>query len=234
VARAVTSISAIAILLQLLQIGALGQAAAQATIVDRGSGVKFPVALVPIGGGPPHQLTGTATRERTILRVNVYAYGLYVDGQAARAYLSAFAGRTALDRDPTFLQRLLEMRVPMTLRLVTTRDLAGDTLVEAFDEALTPRVRRAATERKMTGGEAALERFRAYFNLRELAGGTEIVFSCAGGRLSTAVIGQPRPVIESPALCWALFDVYLGAAPISRDGRRSLLEGFPALLTGSR
>jgi hypothetical protein len=225
----------ILVVLQLFQSGVSGQPAAQATVVDRSSSVKFPVVLVPPGGGSPHQLTGTATRERTILRVNVYAYGLYVDGEAARANLSAFSGRpTALDRDPAFLQRLLEMRVPMTLRLVTTRDLAGDALVGAFDEALKPRVQRAATELKMTGGEAALERFRAYFNLRELADGTEIVFSCAGGRLKTTVGGQARPEIESPALCRALFDVYLGTAPISRDGRRSLIEGFPSLLAGSR
>ena len=221
----------------LLRSAGSAQSAAQPAVVERQSGVSFPVVLTPPGGAVSHRLMGTATRERTIFKVKVYAYGLYVDPEAARAHLTSFAGRpvSALDRDPAFFRRLLDSSIPMSLRLVTTRDVAGAALGEAFDDALKPRVVRAATELKMPGGQAPLDRFRGYFNLREVVQGTEIVFSCeVGGRLRTMVSAQPRPEIESPALCWALFDVYLGDKPISADGRRSLVAGFPALLAGSR
>ena len=215
---------------------AAGPLFAQATVTDPQSGVAFPSQLTPPGGGPPHQLTGTATRERTIFKVKVYAYGLYVDPASARTQLGQFAGRpaSALERDHTFLQRLLDIRMAMSLRLVTTRDLAGDAMRNAFDEALKPRVERAAETLEMPDGGLALERFRGYFNLREMAAGTEIVFSCSpGGRLTATVGGERKPPIESPALCWALFDVYLGDRPISADGRRRLVAGFPELLAGS-
>jgi hypothetical protein len=216
---------------------AAAQLASQSTIVDRQSGVAFPVALIPPGGGAPHRLTGTATRERTIFRLKVYAYGLYVNAGAARTVLAAFVGRpaAALESDQTFFQRLLDMRIPMTLRLVMTRDVAGEAIGNAFDDALKPRVARAATNSNKGDGSAALERFRSYFNLHELARGAEIVFSCSsGGRLNTTVDHQSRPEIQSPALCWALFDVYLGDRPISTDGRRSLVSSFPTLLAGSK
>ena len=72
------------------------------------------------------------------------------------------ANRLADDR--TFFRRLLDFDVPMTLRLVMTRDVSGSDVAGSFDEALTPRVR-AATGRGLTGGEAALARFRGFFNL---------------------------------------------------------------------
>ncbi len=165
---------------------ALSQVAASPTRVDPQSGVAFPVALTPPGSAVPHQLTGTATREKTIFRVNVYAYGLYVDADAARREFAVYKGKPPEALDRAFLQRLLEMRIPMTMRLVMTRDISGEGIANAFDDALKPRVATAAKESNRTDGPVALEKFRGYFNLREVARGTEFVFSCSpGGRLST-------------------------------------------------
>ena len=50
------------------------------------------------------------------------------------------------------------------------------------------------------------------------------------GRLATSVGGDERPPINSRALCGALFDVYLGEDPISDDGKRRVVAGFPGLL----
>jgi hypothetical protein len=214
---------------------AQAQVAASSTMVDPQSGVAFPVTLVPPGTAVPHQLTGTATREKTIFRVKVYAYGLYVDADAARRDLGMFKGRTADSLDRTFFQRLLEMRIPMTMRLVMARDVSGEAIANAFDEALKPRVAIAAKESNRTDGAVALEKFRSYFNLRELARGTEFVFSCSpGGRLNTTVNTQAKPEIQSAALCWALFDVYLGDKPVSTEGRRRLIAGFPGILAASK
>jgi hypothetical protein len=214
---------------------ALSQVAASPTKVDPQSGVAFPVALTPPGSAVPHQLTGTATREKTIFRVNVYAYGLYVDADAARREFAVYKGKPPEALDRAFLQRLLEMRIPMTMRLVMTRDISGEAIANAFDDALKPRVATAAKESNRTDGPDALEKFRGYFNLREVARGTEFVFSCSpGGRLSTTVNTQSRPEIQSATLCRALFDVYLGDKPVSSDGRRSLISGLPGILATSK
>lgn len=218
----------------LLVVPLAAQLSAQPTIVDRESGLAFPVTLTPPGGSTPHQLTGTATRERTIFRIKVYAYGLYVDAGAARTVFAAFAGKpaTAFEGDRTFFHSLLDMRIPMTLRLVMARDVTGEAIANAFDDALKPRVGRVIPSHRQEAS-AALERFRSYFNLNELARGTEIVFSCSSdGRLNTTVDTKARPEIRSPELCRALFDVYLGDTPISTSGRRSLVRRFPALLAG--
>ena len=220
-------------LILLLTGAAAAEPPAQSVVTDRQSGAQFSVTLTPPGGGSPHQLTGTATREKTIFRINVYAYGLYVDAARARAALGAFSGQplAALERGGAFFQRLLEMQIPMTLRLVMLRDVKGAALGQAFDDALKPRVARFSAAANGLDGRTALDAFRAYFNLREASRGTEIVFSCgAGGHLTTSVNGEARPPIDSPALCRALFDVYLGDTPISIEGRRSVIGGFPALL----
>ncbi len=203
------------------------------TVKEQQSGVPFPIRLTPPGGATPHLLMGTAIREKTIFRVKVYAFGLYVDPAGARANLTAFAGVPAstLVRDKSFYRRILDMDFAMTLRLVMTRGVAGDAVADAFDSALRPRVQRAAAEMNMPGGATALERFRRHFNLHEVTKGAEIVFSCSpAGRLETSVRGASRPGIESRALCWALFDVYIGEQPISADGKKSVIAGFPEFL----
>ena len=214
---------------------ATGQTTGPESVREPRSGVVFPVLLTPPGGTVPHRLTGTALRVKTWFRVKVYAFGLYVEPDKARSALSAFAGvpASSLARDARFYQRLLDGDFALTLRIVLTRDVGGKDVADSFDDALRPRVRRAAADMKMPGGEAALQQFRGYFNLDEVTRDTEIVFSCSpGGRLETSVRGRSRPGIESAALCWALFDVYLGAQPVSAEGRTSVIAGFPELLAG--
>jgi hypothetical protein len=111
-------------------------------VIDPQSGVAFPVTLAPPGSAGPHQLTGTATRERTIFKVNVYAFGLYVDAEVARKELASFKGKPPEALDHTFYQRLLEMRIPMTMRLVMTRDISG----EAIAKAIAPRVQQHSND----------------------------------------------------------------------------------------
>jgi hypothetical protein len=184
------------------------------------------------GSQDPHTLVGTGIRTKTFLRIQVYAFGLYVDAPAAASALQAWAGRPArdLEQDPSFYRELLKGRFGMTLRLVMTRDVNGDDMAEAFDDALRPRVERAAAELSMPGGEAALTRFRRYFDVEELTKESELLFSCLpGGTLVTSVRGEVKGEIHSTALCWALFDVYLGAEPISKDGKKGLVRHFPEL-----
>lgn len=204
----------------------------RAEVNEPRSGIAFPVRLVPPGGRAAQQLVGTAVRVKTIFRIKVYALGLYVDPEAARTALSTFAGRprATLERDASFFAVLLQMKFGMTLRLVMARNVGGKEVAEAFDDALRPRLSQAEAS-GMPGGEVALAQFRRHFDSQEVSKGTEVVFSCRpGGRFETTVGGARRPTIESPALCWALFDVYLGEKPISTDVRRHLVGGFPEVL----
>jgi hypothetical protein len=223
------------ILLAAVTMTVAAQETTPSTVKERWSGTSFPIRLTPPGATTPYRLTGTAIRERTFFKVKVYAFGLYVDPDGARANLSAFAGVSAstLERDRNFYRRILEMDFAMALRLVMTRDVAGEAVADAFDSAMKPRVERAARDMNMPGGAVALDTFRGYFNLDEVTKGTAIVFSCnPAGRLETSVRGESRPGIQSHALCWALFDVYLGEKPISAEGKKSVITGFPDLLAG--
>lgn len=201
------------------------------TYTDPSTGVEFPTSLTPPGGTTAHTLTGTGVRTRTMLKVKVYAFGLYVDPAGATATLGNWAGKTAaqLQGDNAFYAKVLERGFAMSLRLVMTRDVDGATMAEAFDGALRPRVQEAAG-RGMPGGEAALDQFRGFFSDR-VTKGTEMVFSCTPeGHYTTSIAGTQKPDLHSPALCWALFDVYLGAKPISSDGKKTAIASFPALL----
>ncbi|MDH3497756.1 MAG: chalcone isomerase family protein [Gemmatimonadota bacterium] len=211
--------------------GALGAAAAQETVNEPSSGVPFPLRLVAPSGGE-QILMGTGLRTKTFLKVKVYAFGLYVDSAAGQAAMATFAGKDqkTLEKDDAFYGALLKMSFPMTLRLVMTRDVGGDDMAEAFDGALRPRVQQAAAEMSMPGGEAALDTFRGYFSVEEMTKESELLFSCTNGTLASSVKGEARAPIQSPALCWALFDVYLGQKPISGDGKKKVIANFPALI----
>jgi hypothetical protein len=181
-----------------------------------------------------HQLVGTGLRDRTIFRVKIYAFGMYVDPAGARAALRGFAGQPAsvLERNERFYRRVLDLDFAITLRLVMLRNVGGDDVASAFEEALRTRLARVERETRDRSGLLALETFRRFFDVQEVRRGTEIVFSCnARGQFASALGGVRRPVLESKPLCRALFDVYLGERPISESGKKSVIAGFPALLS---
>ena len=214
---------------------AAGQATTPDTVLEPESGTLFPVVLTPPGGMMPHRLVGTGIRQRTIFRVNVYAFGLYVDAAGAEAALAEFAGTpaAALRRDARFCPRLLDLDFGMTLRLVMTRTVEGGDVADAFDDALRQRMAPPRRKGYAPDAAAALARLRSYLDVDEVRRGTEIVFSCEpAGRLTTSVGDAQRPPIASRGLCRALFDVYLGEDPIARDGKRNMIAGFAALLAG--
>ncbi len=209
------------------------QPPAPGTVREPESGTAFPVVLTP-PGTTTHRLVGTGIRQRTIFRVDVYAFGLYVDPAGARTALAAFAGRRAseLRRDEKFHRRLLDLDFGMTLRLVMTRTVEGGDVADAFDDALRPRMPRSGRRNADGAGrDAPLARLRSHLDVDEVARGTEIVFSCdPGGRLTASVGDAAQPPIASRDLCRALFDVYLGQDPIERDGKRNISAGLARLL----
>lgn len=193
--------------------------------------VDFPAELRTPAG--VQLLTGTGVRLRTVFNVKVYTFGLYVDRGGARTALAPWRGKSAADlaRDESLYAELLKGSFPMTMRLQMARAVSARQMAEAFEDALAPRVARGA-QGNMPGGADALRRFRALFT-SELRNGTELLFTWApGDKLLVAIGGQQVGEIENRALCWALFDVYLGPTPISGDGKRSVVATLPNVISG--
>lgn len=202
------------------------------SVIDPSSKRAFPVQITVPGRATTHTLAGTAIRTKTFLKVQVYAYGLYVEPDHARTALADWRGKTAreLKDDASFYQALLQDSFAKSIRLHMTRDVGGDDMADAFDEALGPRVD-AAAGRGMGGGREALVTFRSYFDVGELTKESILTFSCLpGGTLLTSVNGELRAPLQSAPLCWALFDVYLGPDPIMKKGKETVIERIPQLL----
>jgi hypothetical protein len=211
----------------------MAQSTTLETLNEPHSGTPFPVSLTPPGDTTPHWIMGAGLRQRTILRLRIYAFGLYIDPEGARASLSQFAGlpTSTLERDESFYRHLLDLNFAMTLRLVMTRTVSGADVAASFNDALRPRMTRTVMDTNNSSDLTALKEFRGYLDVDEVRTGTELIFSCSpAGRLTTSVGGDERPPITSKSLCRALFDVYLGEDPISDAGKRSIIAGFHGLL----
>jgi hypothetical protein len=203
------------------------------TIEEPKSEVEFPIEKQALGSERVEVVTGTGLRTKTIFRVKVYAFALYVDADGARKHLAKWKGRSAnqLADDKTFYEALLKDDFGKSLRLVMTRNVDGDDMAEAFDDVLAPRLKKAEKKLEMPGGMEAMKVFRAYFDVDEVEEDTVLDFSWhPGGKLVTAIGGKVMGTIENKALCWALFDVYLGKDPIEEKGKASVIARFPNLL----
>ena len=205
----------------------------QPPLIEPHSGIRFPTLLTPPGDTAPQWLAGAGVQQATLFRINVYAFGLYVDREAARAALADYAGRpaTRLAEDEGFYRRLLKLEFAMTLRLVLARDLSGADIATAFDQALRPRLERRQRTAGTPHDGTALPRMRGYFTMDRLAKGAEILFCYRPAqRLTVAVAGTAHQPLRSRTLCEVLFDLYLGAEALSEQGRRSVIASFPELL----
>lgn len=179
-------------------------------------------------------LLGVGVREKTIFKVNVYAMGLYVDLSAALPVLKKAVGQRTLKqakKEQAFHDAFLNDDFGKTLRWVMARDVGGEDIAEAFRDSLEPRIKKAKLdEQERAAAEQALRTFRGWFD-KELAEDTELRFHWEpGAKLHVYVGGEKKGVIQNLALCRAMFDVYLGADPISSSAKTNFIEGAYARL----
>jgi hypothetical protein len=212
------------------------------SVIQKDTKVAFPVVrhAVPTDAPdapetPVHHLAGTALRDKTIFGVDVYAYGIYLEPRAAQRILARWKGTDAakLAKDEEFYAALYSGEpLAKTLRMVFVRNVDGEDVAEAFEEGLAPRIARAAKEPySLPDATEELARFKGYFSLDKLKKGNEVVISVdEAGRLTTEVAGEIKPPIQSPALAWAMFDVFLGDDPIEERGKREVVGRVPELL----
>ncbi len=168
----------------------------------------------------PTSLSARSKRVLGLKQVDVYALGLYVDPAAVK---KAAAGRGAVDRD--LLARVASDAVPKTMRIVvTTGLLTRARFLASVRETLAPALARA-------GDPGAMAAFEALFKGVEVGRGTALAFSSlAGGGLAVQVGGVELGRVASPAFGPAFFDLYLGAHPVSVEGKAAIVAGLAGLI----
>lgn len=182
-----------AILLGLFLAGfALGQ-----EIVEPKSGVKFGAK------DGDASLLGVGLRTKTMLKVKVYAIGLYVGGAAIAGPLKGKAGSAELYGE------LVNGDFPKKVVMRFVRDVSTDQIRDAFRESLK-------------GGGGKTEEWIQYFEA--IKSGQECVIAWVPGTgLQTKVAGADKPVINDKALAAAVFGIWLGEKPVQEDLKKDLV-----------
>ena len=180
-------------------------------------------------------LLGLAIREKTIFNVNVYSYVLYVDQSTVKGDLARWKGQSAkaVGKDDALFYKLLAQSGTKEIRMRFCRNVDAEDIVDAFEGSLKPRI--LALKKAERTSEAIklanLTTFRKFFSLDKLKEGNELRFTWhPDGTLSTVVNGVRKEDLMAPALCKAMFDVYLGGSPISKSGKKKLVKRLPEIL----
>jgi hypothetical protein len=213
---------------------------------DKATGIEFKVSRhFPEGSKEDEQvLLGTGTRYKWGI-AKVYSVGLYVGGLAAAkaSAFSSFRGRNAanLAADKTFFTALADNanKVPQAVVLKMYRTVDEKTMVDAVSNAVGPRL--AKSELVENGGAKELEAFRALCLKASTTEGSVLVFfrrtpsgwRSGGAKEELVVLSQAAGsgekeigTIRSPALCRALWEVYLDESAVVPDAKISWAAGF--------
>jgi hypothetical protein len=225
-------ITAIALVFAPILFPAPGQAPADVTVEPR-TEIEFANSAVWPGSKTAQTLMGVGVRDKTFLRIKVYALGLYVEPTAAAKALSKWEGVESkkLRKDDKFYDALLNGDFSKTMRWVFVRDVDGEDIAEAFADSLEPRLKKfAADEKDKKGAEdrakaaqAGLTTLKSWFT-KEIEDGHELVFSWhKGGKLIARLEGKLLGEFTSQHVCVALFDTAIGEDTVAEDAR----EDFP-------
>ena len=159
-------------------------------------------------------LLGIGLRTRTMLKVKVYAIGLYADDAALAGPLAAHKGKTS---SPEFYRDLVWGDFPKHVVLKFTRDVSTSQIQGAFREVLP------------NANKARVDAFVSYFGDTKV--GQEYVIRWApGGTLETTVVGAAKPPIADKDFAAAVFGIWLGEKPIQDDIKKDLVSRAPALI----
>ena len=173
-------------------------------IAESHTGTKFAVKLGDT------TLLGTGLRTKTMLKVKVYAAGLYV---ADSAIAGPLKGKAA---SPDLYQQLVSGDFHKVIVMKFLRDVSTSQIRDAFRESL---------------GNAGpnTETWLAYFN--DIKTGQEIVISWVPGTgLATKVAGADKAPINDKAFATAVFSIWFGEKPVQEDLKKDLVARGPEIL----
>ncbi|TNE51212.1 MAG: hypothetical protein EP343_03740 [Deltaproteobacteria bacterium] len=192
--------------------------------------VEFQGYTTVRGSENKHFFMGTGLRTKTILQIKIYVIGFYIDVVKGREELKPWNTKSVaeLQKDTTFYDKLLNGAFGKSLRLVMVYSVDKKTMADAFAESLQPRID------KMEGAtkEAAmkdLETFKGFFD-KDLVDKDEIkMIWLDDGTLHAEINGELKGTIKNADFAKALFDVYLGAEPISEGAKKDFASGMSDL-----
>jgi len=154
-------------------------------------------------------LLGVGLRTKTMLKVKVYAVGLYVADAALAGTLHGKSG-------VALYHELVWGDFPKEIHLKLVRDVSASQMQEAIRDALE----------KADKGKT--EQFVSYFT--DIKNGEEYAFRWApGGTLETIAKGTPKPPIADKNFAAAVFGIWLGEDPVQEDIKRDLVSRAPQL-----
>lgn len=180
----------------LLVLSVAGFAAAQ-DVSEPKSGVKFAVKEGDM------TLLGVGLRTKTMLKVKVYAIGLYVADSAIAGPLKGKAGTPALYGEVVNG----DFKKEVVMKFV--RDVSKDQIQDAFHETLN--------------GISKADVWIEYFG--PIRSGEECVISWVPGTgLETKVAGADKPPINEKEFASAVFRIWLGDKPVQEDLKKDLVS----------
>jgi hypothetical protein len=184
---------------------AVVSAGAAGEVVEPETGIPFSDTLFVEEAGESHvlRLTGTAVREATVFKLDVYAVGSYVG-----------AGE-ALGDDPA--AAIVAAEAPKRIVMEFVRDVEADRVTGAYREGI---------EKNFgddTGAFAAdLETLLAFFG-DDVASGDRLVLTYLPGTGIFARHGERvSDPLNNPALARAVWTIWFGDDPVSKDMRERM------------
>jgi hypothetical protein len=181
---------------------------AQESVTEPKSGVVFPAKVGSLS------LLGTGLRTKTMLKVKVYAVGLYVSDDALAGSLKAYKGKTATE---PFFKELRGGDFEKQITMVFTRDLAAAQIQEAFRETL-----QAYDQHKVN-------LFVTFFG--DIRSGQQATLRWTpGGTLETTVGGLGKTPIKDKTFTEAVYSIWLGDKPIQDDIKKGLASRAESLI----
>jgi hypothetical protein len=175
-----------------------------AAIVESKTGTEYPdqITVATDAGDQVLNVTGTALREKTVMKVDIYTIASYV------------AGGTDLGADRA--AGIWKLDAPKHLRMDLRRSFSRETLIGAFREVIEknyPDMAPIAEDMKA---------FEAYFD-RDAKSGDVIKFTYLPGKgVATELNGEVKGTIANPVFVEALWSVWFGAEPVNGDMRTNL------------
>jgi Chalcone isomerase-like len=180
----------------LLMLSIVGLVVAQ-DITEPKSGVKIAVKDGDM------TLLGVGLRTKTILKVKVYAIGLYVADSAIAGPLKGKAGTPALYGE------LVNGDFKKEVVMKFVRDVSKDQIQDAFRETLN--------------GASKADTWIQYFGA--IRSGEACAISWVPGTgLETKVVGVEKPPINDKEFAAAVFRIWLGEKPVQEDLKEDLVS----------
>jgi len=190
-------------------------------LTEPSTGASFPLLRAAPGTDAPLDLTGVGVRKRLVFKV--YAFGLYVDGAAARRELARWAGHTAeaLAGDEEFYRALTTLNGDRLAVLHFVRSVSADQMRTAMTEAL---------DRGVAQNDPARTAFLNLWTSAIADGEDVLLHFSADGAVTLLRGGAAVGTVRSAEVSRSLLESWLGPRPVSENIQRGVAARVPAIL----